>query len=124
LPKVLVVDDNPDERQIYSAVLYYNGFDVVQAASGSEAIDLAKTERPDAILVDYMMPMITGLGVAERLRELPETKSIPIVCMTAYDLTLERAQSSGCTQLWHKPVPPGRLVIGLERLTRPVDADG
>jgi CheY-like chemotaxis protein len=114
--KVLVVDDNPDERHIYSALLYYNGFDVLEAESGPEAIRVAQTGHPDVVLVDYMMPSMTGLGVAEALRQSPETKTIPVVVMTAYDLTLERAQAAGCRQLWHKPVSPSKLVLGLQRI--------
>ena len=115
--KVLVVDDNADERQIYSALLYYNGFEVLEASSGDEAIRVARAGMPDVVLVDYMMPIMSGLVVAETLRRIPETKDIPVVCMTAYDLTFEKAQAAGCRQLWHKPISPGKLVVGLERMT-------
>ena len=124
VPKVLVVDDNPDERLIYSELLYYNGFDVIVAGTGHEAIEVAQKELPDIILVDYMMPLISGLGVAETLSKLPETKGIPVVCMTAFDLKPERAEAAGCVELWRKPVPPGKLVLGLDRLTRPLEASG
>jgi two-component system OmpR family response regulator len=116
--KILVVDDNPDERQIYSAVLYYNGFDVLEADSGDEAIRVAKAAQPDLVLIDYMMPIMSGLAVAEQLNTLPETKSIPVVMMTAYDLSLERAKAAGARQLWHKPIPPHKLVMGLDGLLK------
>ena len=118
MPKVLLVDDNEDERRLYYELLYYNSFDVVVAKSGFEAIELAKSEKPDVILVDYMMPVMNGLGVAEALQKLPETQSIPIVCMTAYDLAADRAKAVGCVEVWRKPVPPGRLVLGLERIVK------
>jgi CheY-like chemotaxis protein len=124
VPKILVVDDNPDERQIYSALLYYNGFDVLEASSGDEAIRVAKAGLPDVVLVDYMMPIMSGLQVAETLRRIPETKDIPVVCMTAYDLTFEKAQAAGCRQLWYKPIPAGKLVVGLERLSPRPPHDG
>jgi CheY-like chemotaxis protein len=123
MPKVLVVDDNPDERQIYSALLRYKGFDVLEAADGFEAIKVAKAERPDVVLVDYMMPQITGLGVAVTLRNTPETKSIPIICMTAYDLSVKTALAAGCQALWEKPIPVGKLVLGLDQAIRPVRPD-
>jgi PleD family two-component response regulator len=72
LAKILVVDDNPDERRIYSALLYYNGFDVLEASSGDEAISLARADKPDVVLVDYMMPVMSGLMVAETCVPCPK----------------------------------------------------
>ena len=114
--KVLVVDDNADERQIYSALLYYNGFDVVEASSGADALQVARRERPDVVITDYMMPQMSGLALCRALHGQPETRNTPIVCITAYELSLEQAMAAGCVQLWHKPVPPAKLVLGLEKL--------
>jgi len=110
LPLVLVVEDNADERAVYSALLYYNGFDVVEAEDGQDAIQLAKTRDPDVILMDVRLPTLNGLLTTEILRATAETQSIPVVCMTGFDLSRERAEESGCRQLLRKPIPPAMLV--------------
>lgn len=110
MPLVLVVEDNADERAVYSALLFYNGFDVLEAADGQEAIQLAKAREPDVILMDVRLPTLNGLLTTEILRVTAETRSIPVVCMTGFDLRRERAEESGCRQLLRKPIPPAMLV--------------
>lgn len=119
MPLVLVVEDNPDERAVYSALLYYNGFEVVEAADGQDAIQLAKTKDPDVILMDVRLPTLNGLLTTEILRATVETRDIPVVCMTGFDLSRERARESGCRQLLRKPVSPAMLVDAIrDAITR------
>lgn len=107
---VLVVEDNVDERAVYVALLFYNGYEVLEAGDGQEAIQLAKSASPDVILMDVRLPTVNGLLTTEILRATPETESIPVICMTGWDLSRERAQESGCRQLLRKPIPPTMLV--------------
>lgn len=107
---VLIVEDNSDERAVYAALLFYNGHDVLEAADGQEGIQVAKAERPDVILMDVRLPTLNGLLAAEILRATPETQAIPVICMTGFDLSRERAEESGCRQLLRKPIPPSMLI--------------
>jgi len=107
---VLVVEDNPDELQICSAVLYYNGFDVIEASTGEAALELARKHRPAVILMDVRLPGLDGLLVSEILKAGDDTSEIPIVCVTAYDIEPRRAHTAGLQGVLRKPVPPEVLV--------------
>lgn len=80
--KVLVVDDERDVNELLTMRLVSNGYDVLNAYDGEEAIRIAKREKPDLILLDILMPKIDGAKTAEFLREMPETKDIPVVFIT------------------------------------------
>jgi signal transduction histidine kinase/DNA-binding response OmpR family regulator len=84
---VLVVDDETVQRELLAAVLEAEGFTVVQAAGGREAIQVAMAIKPDLVLLDLMMPDVSGLDVVRALRANAETKSTPIMIVTAKDLT-------------------------------------
>jgi signal transduction histidine kinase/DNA-binding response OmpR family regulator len=84
---VLVVDDETVQRELLAAVLESEGFTVVQAAGGREAIQVAIAIKPDLVLLDLMMPDVTGLDVVRALRANAETKATPIMILTAKDLT-------------------------------------
>jgi signal transduction histidine kinase/DNA-binding response OmpR family regulator len=86
-PTVLVVDDEAANREWLSAVLEPEGFTVVLATGGQEAIDMATASPPDLVMLDLMMPNVTGFDVVEALRAQPSTKSIPILVLTAKTLT-------------------------------------
>src|SRR5688572_1343650 len=81
-PCVLVVDDDPDLRSLANMQLG-DGFDVIQAASGEEALALAASETPDVILLDIMMPGMDGSQVLTELANNPDTKDIPVIFLSA-----------------------------------------
>lgn len=83
--KVLVVDDNDDVRYTIKQSLKSmdEDYNVIEAADGSQCVEKAKSEKPDIILLDIMMPDIDGQQVAVQLKEFPETKKIPIIFLTA-----------------------------------------
>jgi CheY-like chemotaxis protein len=82
--KVMIVDDDEDIRLICEIAIRRIGkWDVVAAASGEEALALARSERPDVILLDVMMPGIDGPTTLARLRDQPETRKVPVVFLTA-----------------------------------------
>lgn len=116
MAKVLVIDDNDDERQIYSALLHYNGFDVEEAANALTGIDLAKALKPAAIVMDVRMPGLNGLLATEILRATPETSGIPVVCVSGYDVSAGQARDAGCSRMLRKPVPPTELVLAVRAL--------
>jgi len=81
--KILVVDDDPRNVRLLSLVLRAEGYEVLQGYSGEEAVEKAETESPDLILLDIMMPRVSGYEVCEKLRKGEQTKAIPIVMITA-----------------------------------------
>jgi len=86
-PRILVVDDETANREWLKRILEPAGFAVIQAKGGREAIDLAKSRKPDLVLLDLMMPEVTGFDVVEALRADDATKSTPIMVLTAKNLT-------------------------------------
>ena len=87
LPDVLVVDDEVANREWLSGILQPAGFNVISASGGAQAIDLARSRKPDLMLLDLMMPEVSGFDVVEALRADPATRQIPIMVLTAKDLT-------------------------------------
>jgi CheY-like chemotaxis protein len=84
-PLVLVVEDNPHHCEIYGRMLCYNGYDVVHAADGEEAVAVARRQLPDLVLLDLMIPGIDGLEVCRLLKEEPQTTGIPVVVLSSRD---------------------------------------
>ena len=80
---ILVADDNEDNLQIISRILRSNGFEVVVERNGKDALDRARETHPELIVMDIMMPEMSGTEVLERLRESPHTSRIPIILLTA-----------------------------------------
>jgi DNA-binding response OmpR family regulator len=103
-PKVLVVDDEPDVVSLIERILTTEQFDVLTAYDGIGAMDLAENERPDLILLDIMMPMMSGYEVCEQLKANPATQQIPVVCL-----------SSGAITLILKPFTQAELVAQIRR---------
>jgi len=85
MPKLLLVEDDINLRDIYSARFQAEQFQVVTAADGEEALAAAVREKPDLIILDVMMPKISGFDVLDILRSTPETKATKVVMMTALD---------------------------------------
>ena len=116
--RVLVVEDDPDQREVFCALLYYNGFDVVPAASASEAVEAVAAQRPDVILLDVVLPDGNGLDAAAQLKTTPATADIPIICMTAHDIHTNRALAAGCSDLLRKPLNGSILLHAINHAIR------
>jgi CheY-like chemotaxis protein len=86
---VLVVDDDPATVELMSSYLKHSGYRVSAAYSGADGIALARMEHPDAILLDLLMPEISGFDVLEALKDDPNTARIPIIIVTSKLLTTE-----------------------------------
>jgi two-component system OmpR family response regulator len=83
--RILVVDDNDDVRRIIAHMLRQHGFEVVTAADGMRALEAVAESRPDAVVLDIMMPEVSGLDALKQLREHAETAAIPVLLVTALD---------------------------------------
>lgn len=88
--KILIVEDNEDNRELAVKVLRNKGFETVTAVDGEEAIEKAVSEKPDLILLDISLPKMDGYEVAKRLKSMEEFKEIPIVAFTAHAMKGDR----------------------------------
>jgi DNA-binding response OmpR family regulator len=89
MPKVLVVDDDPDAVELVASMIEPAGFEVIRAYGGEEGISKSFSEHPDALILDLMMPDVSGFDVVSRLKTDPETRNIPIIICTSRDPTSE-----------------------------------
>ncbi len=119
MSRILVVDDNADNR--YSLRLLLDGYDVLEAAGGAEAIALAQRERPHCILLDVQMPAMDGFEVCRRLRADETTRSIPIILVTAHNRDTEsvvRGLAAGGDDYVTKPVAHQELLARVRAMLR------
>ncbi len=130
--RILVIDDTEDIRTIARLALSrFGGMEVLEAASGAEGVETACRERPDAILLDMMMPGLDGRGTLKRLRERPESASIPVIFLTSKvqlaDLSPRDANETPGTQIGlqaqgvvPKPFNPLTLADEIRRMVQPL----
>src|SRR5690606_23796981 len=115
---VLLVDDDPHDREIYGSILCYNGFDVMCAGDGVSGIRLARRAMPDVVLLDIGLPDLHGLDLCSELRTDIDTSSIPVIALSAYAETRmgEQARLAGCTRYIEKPASPVAVLHEIEQL--------
>jgi two-component system cell cycle response regulator DivK len=118
MTKVLLVEDNEMNRDMLSRRLIRRGFQVVFAMDGQQGIDLARSERPDVILMDMSLPIIDGWEASRRLKADDATRSVPVIGLTAHAMSgdREKAIEAGCDDYDTKPVELDRLIGKIERL--------
>jgi len=116
-PRILIVDDDPMIRRLLQVNFRLEGFDVDVAGRGEEALELASAVRPDIVVLDVSMPDMDGWEVMGRLRDNPETASVPVVFLTARtgQREQEKAQQLGADGYLVKPFDPGELVQVVQR---------
>lgn len=103
--KILIIDDEPELCKIVQVRLAANGYEAISAENGLEGLNKAVKENPGLILLDVMMPKMHGFDVLLKLKERPETKSIPVVMLTAKDdkESVSKAKSLGAKDYITKP---------------------
>jgi len=106
--KILVVEDDTDNRRIVIKVLTVEGYEVVEATDGIEALAQARAAQPDLILMDLALPNLDGWEATRRLKSDPATRAIPVVALTAIAMSgdEERARAAGCDDYIAKPARP------------------
>jgi len=117
-PCVLLVDDYPDAREMYSEYLAFSGFEVIEAANGIEALQRAANEKPDIILMDLSLPVMDGWEATRRLKADARTASIPVVALTGHALAgiSDGAKQAGCDAFVTKPCLPEDLVKEIRKV--------
>lgn len=103
--KILLVEDYTDVRRMMSICLRHGGYEVIEAADGYEALELAVEERPDLVLMDIALPVLDGIQATRAIREHDELADMPIIAVTAYGKFYEeKALDAGCNQVIQKPL--------------------
>jgi CheY-like chemotaxis protein len=118
LPTILLVEDFDDTRLMMKMWLVRNGYRVVEAETGEEAISLAQRELPDLIIMDVMMPGMNGLDATQRIREYQALRRTPIVAVSAYGADEYRALAidAGCNEYVSTPFDPNALAKLIQSL--------
>ena len=110
--RILVVEDQEDNRQILRDLLGNSGYEMVEAENGVEALTVADAERPDLILMDIQLPLLDGYEATRRIKANPALAKIPIIAITSYALSgdEEKARAAGCDDYVTKPYSPRKLL--------------
>jgi DNA-binding response OmpR family regulator len=118
--RILVVDDESDMVELVSFNLKAEGYDVITASNGLEALNQARSALPDLILLDLMLPELDGLAVCEILHRLPSTARIPVIMITAWTSELSRiiGLETGAEDYLTKPFSPRELMLRVNRTLR------
>jgi len=115
----MIVEDNALNLKLFNDLLEYHGYTTIVTSLGQAAIELARQRRPDLILLDIQLPDITGMEVAHQLKAGEETRSIPIIAVTAFAMSGDRAKflESGCDDYLAKPFNVLEFLGLVERYT-------
>lgn len=117
---VIVVEDEPDTAEMFAEMMRLNGYQVIKSYGGETAVSLIAREKPDAVVLDIMMPDLSGLEVLRILRNDPELASIPVIVVSAKSLTsdIKHGMDAGASVYLAKPVAFMDLVAAVENAIR------
>ena len=121
MPKILIVEDNEENRDALSRRLQRRGFQVVIAFDGKLGVAAAKAEKPDLILMDMNMPEVDGWEATKQVKADPTTTHIPVIALTAHAMAgdRDRAIAAGCVDYHTKPVELPKLLTQIEAILSP-----
>lgn len=117
MTKILLVEDNEYNRDMLSRRLIKNGFKISVAVDGIESVHLAKSLKPDLILMDMSLPLMDGWEATLRIKADPETRNIPLIALTAHAMGEDRqkALDAGCDEYDTKPIEFSRLLSKIHK---------
>jgi two-component system cell cycle response regulator DivK len=115
--RILIVEDQVDNRQIVRDLLTANDYEMTEAENGEEALAAAAKERPGLILMDIQLPVMDGYEATRRIKADPSLSSIPIIAVTSYALSgdEEKARAAGCNDFVPKPYSPRQLLAKIRK---------
>jgi len=119
--RILVIEDQADNRQILRDLLTSADFEVIEAADGEEGVAAAAAQRPDLILMDIQLPLLDGYEATRRIKADPALRAIPIIVITSYALSGddEKARAAGCDAYFSKPFSPRQLLAKVREYLSP-----
>jgi len=117
MKKILVVEDNETNMYLCTRILKSGGYEVIQATSGGQGVELAIKEKPDLILMDIQLTDMDGLEATKKIRESEADGKVPIIALTSYAMPgdKEKAISAGCTDYIEKPINPETFMAQIEK---------
>lgn len=116
-PKILIVEDNLDSREMLTTLLSNEGYTVISAEDGQDGLARLESDPPDLIITDIEMPNLDGIDLIKRLRERLDWKQVPIVVVSAYGSgNLAQAIDAGANGAMRKPIPMANLFAMIHRL--------
>ncbi|PKP56248.1 response regulator [Candidatus Atribacteria bacterium HGW-Atribacteria-1] len=117
MKKILVVEDNEINMYLCSRILKSSGYEVIEARSGEEGVELTIKGKPDLIIMDIQLPGIDGLEATRRIRESEADGEIPIIALTSYAMAGDRkkALKAGCTGYIEKPINPETFISEIKK---------
>src|SRR5579885_1741418 len=120
LPRILIADDNPQGVELLEAYLGENDYAIRTAADGEETLEVVKQWHPDLILLDIMMPKLSGFEVCKRLRADPSTRETAVLMVTALDQPsdIDRAVEAGTNDFLTKPINKNELLLRVHSLLK------
>jgi two-component system, cell cycle response regulator DivK len=115
--RILVVEDQPDNRQIIRDMLANTDYEITEAETGEEALVAIAKQRPDLILMDIQLPVMDGYAATRQIKADPALGSIPIIAVTSYALSGEekKARAAGCDDYVPKPFSPRQLLAKIRQ---------
>ena len=115
--RILVVEDQPDSRQIIRDMLAGTDYEITEAENGEEALKAIEKQRPDLILMDIQLPIMDGYTATNQIKANPALRSIPIIAVTSYALASEekKARAAGCDDYVTKPFSPKQLLAKIRQ---------
>jgi two-component system, cell cycle response regulator DivK len=124
MAKILLIEDNEANRDGLSRHLKRRGYEVVMAVDGQQGIAMARSELPQLILMDMSLPVLDGWEATRQLKADPQTRSIPVIALTAHAMAgdREKAIEAGCDDYDTKPVEFPRLLAKIQALLARTDA--
>ncbi len=123
--KILTIEDTADIRRLIRMTLEFQGYDVIEVSEGAQALALARSQKPDLILLDVMMPGMDGLGVARQLCDDPVLSRIPVIMLSAMGATrdIQAGLQAGVKAYLVKPFSPRELLDKVGRLVATAHGD-
>jgi two-component system alkaline phosphatase synthesis response regulator PhoP len=118
MERILIAEDEPDIRELIRLALQFNGFEVISASDGAEAVELASNNSFDLIMLDVRMPRLTGYEACRQLREMEATKEIPIIFLSAkgQEAEVDEGLEAGADRYILKPFAPFELANEIKQI--------
>ena len=117
MKRVLIIEDNENNRYLAKFILEKNGYEVIEAVNGISGVAMALKEKPDLVIMDIQLPDIDGMEATRRIRAAESDTEIPIVALTSFAMTgdREKALAAGCTGYIEKPINPDTFMEELKK---------